>query len=481
MRARPPRPAPPAGSAPSVSEALAQAPAAAAPLPADEPGAPLSFSEELLWFAEHGRIPPVTFLECPNHLSLVLRLEGRLDREALRSAVEEIARRHSVLRSRFPERGGRPVRVIDDGFRLPFTMVDLGGVSEGERTAAMEGVLAEQVDAPFDLQAGPLLRARLVRMGPDVHLFALTVHHIVFDSASRGILARELSALYGTYAGADAPALPPPAARYDDYVLWQRRRLEDGALARLTNAWRARLGAVPRLRFPGGPATDEPQRGPIARRFTLAEEDVEALRRMSRGNAVTPAIGMLALFTLFLHRKARADDVVVGLPLSDRRRREFEELIGLFINVLVVRTQLGGPTFPELLKRVRTGLQEAVAQQDLPYWHWVRSRARETGQPAAAQYQAVFNFMGAAPGQGLELPGLRTESLPVGNRPPGLADLSLIVRDAGRVLHCELSFSNASFSAACAERWERDFHSLVRQVLHAPDLPIAEYAAGEEP
>ena len=438
----------------------------------------LSFSEELLWFSDRARAGSIVFLECPFNLSMALRLENRLDVPALRSSLQEIVRRHAVLRSRYPERDGRPLRIIEASTRIPFPEIDLRSLPAPGQAAAVDRLLASQVHRAFDVQSGPLLRAGLLVLADEVHIFAVTVHHIVFDGWSRHVLSRELGALYYAYSTGQPCQLPEPSASYPDYVLWQHARLQGDTAHRLMEAWTARLGSPTELRLP----SDQPPGHRTSGRagschFTVPAQQTDALRALSRTNGVTVANTMLALFTLLLHKIAGALDIVVGVPISDRRRREFEDLIGLFNNVLVVRADLSGnPDFLALLKRVRKGLQDAYGQQDLPYWYFVKSQAAATGKPLNAPFRVVFNFMSHAPQHSqVEFEGLKVEALAVGNQPPSLADLSLHGRDQGDILACRLLYKPELFSSRLAERFADQFMTLLALVLDLPAIAIAEY------
>lgn len=442
----------------------------------DEEGFPpgrLSYSEELLWLSGQNRIKMPVFIECPLHLSLVVRLRGRLDERALRKSLDEIVRRHSVLRCRFPEGEGGPVRVIEphSGVRLP--RHDLTSAAQAERSRRTERLLDEHVSAAFDLQQGPLLRALLLRVDSDAHILAVTVHHIVFDGRSRQVLARELSALYAHFKGDEQQALEDPPAQYPDYARWQRQRLDQAALARLTRAWKSRLAGADAAGL-GDQRLEASAQEVASCRFALSEQRTAALKDLSRHQAVTPAIGLFSLYCLFLHKIGGPRDLLVGLPLSDRRRREFEDLIGLFTNVMVVRADMSGdPDFLSLLKRLRTALQQAYGQQELPYWHFLSQR--QEGQAAESPYRFVFNYMNRAPAIALELPDLRAEILDVGNRPPGLADLSLFVQDAGETLSCRLWSKPGLFTSGQVKRLAEQFQELTSLVADLPAHRLSDY------
>ena len=436
----------------------------------------LSFSEELIWLTERRQMDPLAFIECPIHLSLALRMRNRLDVAALRRSFDVIVQRHAVLRSRFVDRGERPQRAIRSDQPALLPQVDLRALSPQRIEQEVDRLLGGHVRSPFDLEAGPLFRGIVVTLDSRTQVVAITIHHIVFDGWSRRLLARELSALYAAHAEGSPCPLPRLAAGYTDYVRWQRSRLENGARQRLLDAWTARLGDPSPLRLPsdqppGRPAADRPG----CWRFSLPAGRTEALRALSRNHAVTVANSMLALFTLLLHKLSGAEEAIVGVPISDRRRPEFEDMIGLFTNVLVVRTELGGAfDFPELLRRVRQGLRAAYGQQDLHYWQFVKARAEAKGEPPKALYQVVFNFMSQAPKNlGMQMPGLEVEELTLGSHSPSLADLSLHARDRGDVLDCRFDYKTEMFSSKRIAGFAQRFEELLAQVLDQPLKPLS--------
>lgn len=441
--------------------------------PSTPAGGLLSFSEQFLWRMVHDGAG-VAFVECPFNLSTVLRLGNRLDVSALRRSIDEIVRRHAVLRSRFRETAGEPVRSVAPAGPVPWSEIDVRHVPASEQSAAVRTVLLDEARTPFDLETGPLLRVTLVRVGDDAHVLAITVHHIVFDGESRRVLVRELASLYGGFAAGQAPALPPLAATYDDYVAWQRARLPRDAEQRLIDAWTARLSGGADLRLPYDRPADGCAAGaPDVCRFLLDGGDLAALRAVGRASGATLGIVMLAVFAAVLHSLAGTGDILVGMPLSDRRRVAFEKVIGLFTNVMIVRIDLtGDPPFPEVVKRVRRALADAYAQQDLPYGCFVRARAGAAGQPLPPPFRVTFNFMAGGSEPPVPFPGLVVENIALGQPLPGLADLSLQLWDKGATLSCALSFNAALFSAHQAARLAAHLQSCARALVAAPQRAI---------
>jgi hypothetical protein len=454
-----------------------------APRPAIAPAdGQLSFSEEFLWRMTRVGVDPVAFLECPLNLSSVVRLRNRLDVAALQRSLDDLVRRHAVLRSRFEEAARRAVRRIDPASHVPLTEIDLRHLSEADQPAAVRDLLSEHVNRVFDLQAGPLLRAALLRLGDEVHVLAITVHHIVFDGESRRVLVRDLAALYGAHASGQEPALTPLAANYDDYVAWQRARLPNDVRQRLTRAWMARLGGTGgELRLPyDRPRANRASGASGIFRFVIPEDEAASLRALSRSSGATLAMTMMGVFAVFLHGITGATDLVVGMPISDRRRVEFEDVIGLFTNVMILRVDLSGrPAFLELVKRVRRSLADAYAQQDLPYGCFVQARADATGKPPAAPFRVTFNFLSGVSEFRLQMPGLEIEDMAIGHPLPALADLSLQVWDKGSSVVCALSYNDALFAPSQVQRFAEQLRQWARTIVAMPQRAIGELVAAD--
>ncbi|MGH3659313.1 MAG: condensation domain-containing protein, partial [Micromonosporaceae bacterium] len=281
-------------------------------------------------------------------------------------ALAEVVRRHESLRTSFVTRGGVPVQVVEEGVVLPLVVVDVEGPESEVRARA---VVEEEARRRFDLRRGPLVRAVLVRLGAADHVLVVTVHHIVSDGWSAGVLVRELCVLYEAFSrGAPSP-LPELAVQYADFALWQRRRLTGPVLDRLLAYWRERLDGATVVDLP----TDRP-RPPVpsyrgaTHRLELDAVTTEALRRLCRQEGVTLFMVLVAAYAVVLARWSGQDDLVIGAPIANRNRVELEGLIGFFVNTLPLRLDLSGdPTFAELLTRVRHSTLGAYAHQDLPF------------------------------------------------------------------------------------------------------------------
>jgi hypothetical protein len=274
---------------------------------------------------------------------------------------------------------GSPVQVVAPfgGFALP--VEDLSGFGEADREAAVGRRAGEEAARPFDLAAGPLFRAALLRLDAEDHVLLLSMHHIVSDGWSMGVLFRELSALYEAYReGAESP-LPELEVQYADHAVWQREQVEGVVLERQLRYWRERLAGAPELlELP----TDHPR--PPVRTYRgatipveLPLELLERLRALGRSEGATLYMTLLGAFQVLLAKYGGSEDVVVGSPIAGRTRKEVEELIGFFVNTLVLRTDLSGdPTFRETLRRVREATLGAYEHQEVPFERWWPSCSR---------------------------------------------------------------------------------------------------------
>ncbi|MFJ2264726.1 amino acid adenylation domain-containing protein [Streptomyces sp. NPDC087844] len=353
----------------------------------DEP-LPLSFAQQRLWFLNQLEPDSLEY-----NVPLLVRFSGDLDVEALAAALSGVLARHEVLRTRLvADMDGVVHQVIDPPTPLPLSATDVSGYTDPV-TAAREQVEAE-VMTPFDLAAGPLIRATLIRVAPDEHVLTLAIHHVAFDEWSVRILRRELSALYEAFRSGEPDPLPSLPVQYADFAVWQREWLTGDVLDGHLSYWRRQLTDLPALEL----STDRPR--PAVRstegavtEFTVSAHTVEALRALCRKSGTTMSMTLLAALDVLLGWYADTDDVVVGTPVANRNRAETEDLIGFFVNTLVLRTDLSGdPSFKELLGRVREVALSAYAHQDLPFEHLVDDLVVERDRSRTALFQVFFNY-----------------------------------------------------------------------------------------
>ncbi|HEV2736504.1 MAG TPA: amino acid adenylation domain-containing protein, partial [Longimicrobiaceae bacterium] len=449
----------------------AGAPALPPVVPAGRAGPlPLSFAQERRWFLD--RLQPGS---ASYNVPQALRLGGVLDRAALERALGEIVRRHEALRTVFGEVEGSPVQVVRPfgGFVLP--VEDLSGLGEAEREAQVERRAADEGARPFDLDAGPLFRAALLRLGEQEHVLLLCMHHIVSDGWSMGVLFRELSALYTAYREGSESPLEELPVQYADYAVWQRRRLRGEALERQLGYWRDRLAGAPELlELP----TDRPR--PATRTFRgaterawLGMEVLEELRALSQREGATLYMVVLGAFQALLSRYAGSEDVVVGSPVAGRARGEVEGLIGFFVNTLVLRTDLGGdPGFHELVGRVRTAALGAYEHQEVPFERLVAELRPERSLSHSPLFQVSFSLDNAE-GTGVGLPGLEVGE--VGTQFDfSKFDLSLGLTATAQGLRAGLTYRTDLWEAATMQRLLGHLVRIMEQVAAGPERRLSE-------
>ena len=411
--------------------------------------APLSFSQQRLWFLEALEEMGGTY-----HIPLRLYLTGSLDVAALRRALDRIVARHEVLRTTFGQVDGKPVQRVSAPTPGGFPLAEHDVRSAPDPRAALDAMVRAEAAARFDLAAGPLIRGTLVRVASDEHALLVTVHHIVSDGWSMGVFGRELSTLYEAFRTGGADPLPALPTQYADYAAWQRRRVKGELLERQAGFWERTLAGAPELlELPAD--HPRPARQDFAGDSVPLALDAElsaALKALSRRNGTTLFMTLLAGWAIVLSRLSGQADVVVGTPTAGRDRREIEGLIGFFVHTLALRVDLSAaPTVAELLGQVRTRALEAQQHQDIPF-EQVVERVRPVRSLAYSPlFQVMFAWQNAL-GEGLTLPGLQTG--PVGKPAQDTAkfDLSLTLwEDDGRITG-SLEYATALFHRATVER-----------------------------
>jgi len=351
--------------------------------------APLSFAQQRLWFVEQLQPGSPAY-----NVPLPLRLAGPLRPAALAAALAEVVRRHEALRTTFEvsEGAAEPMQVVHPASGWDLPVVDLGALPAERRAAEAARLAAGDSRRPFDLRRFPLLRTTLLRLDAEEHLLLATMHHIVSDGWSMGILERELGALYGAFAAGLPSPLPELPVQYGDYAVWQRSWLAGQELERQLSFWRARLAEPPVLELP----TDHPRpaiwshRGALAGAF-LPGELADRLEQVGRSCGATSFMTLFAGFLALLQRYTSQEDLVVGTPLAGRGRPEVQDLIGFFVNTLAVRVPLDGdPSFAALLGRVRATVLEAYEHQDVPFEKLVAELVPSPDLSRNPLFQVVF-------------------------------------------------------------------------------------------
>ncbi|HVB37536.1 MAG TPA: condensation domain-containing protein, partial [Vicinamibacterales bacterium] len=326
--------------------------------------APLSFAQERLWFLD--RLEP----DNPAYnLALAFRIDGPIDVDWARRALDALLARHETLRTAIREIDGTPVQVIAPAAVPALEFLDLSATPDDRREVELQQAATARFEQPFDLAAGPLLRTTLVRLAPAQHVLLFAMHHIVSDGWSMERLAREFFVCSTAFAQGHEPVLSPLPIQYADYAVWQRGWFQGAERQRQLDYWQARLAGVPPLDLPA----DFP-RPPVqsfrgrTRAFELDAGLMARLKTFARTHDATLFMALLTGFAILLARYAGQDDVAIGTPIAGRTRRETEEVIGLFANTLVMRCRLDGcRTALDVLARVRDVVVGAHEHQDLPF------------------------------------------------------------------------------------------------------------------
>ncbi len=433
-------------------------PLSAAITPVDRDGElPLSFAQQRLWFLDDFA-PGST-----DHVTVFgVRLRGQLRPDALARALTTLIARHESLRTTFPSVDGRPRQVVGEPWQLALPVTEVSGEDDLRR------LLAEDLARPFDLARGPLLRARLVRVAPDDHALVLSLHHIITDGWSMGVLIGELATLHGDER-AELPALP---IQYADFAAWQRERLTGDFLAEQLGFWRRELDGLRPLDLP----TDRPR--PATRtangaehEFTLGAEALAGLRRLSRDRDTTLFTALVAACQLVLRRWSGQDDVAVGTVTSGRDHPEVQDLVGLFVNTVVLRSRVDGRRgFGELLGTVRRTVLDAFAHQEVPFERIVDELSPDRDPSRTPLFEVLVTLQNA--GNGLPaLAGLTASELALPMTTAGF-DLSVEFEERPDGLRGLLNYNTDLFDAATMGRFAEHLTVLLTAVVAAPDRPV---------
>jgi amino acid adenylation domain-containing protein/non-ribosomal peptide synthase protein (TIGR01720 family) len=447
-------------------------PAAPPLLPQPREGAlPLSFAQQRLWLLD--QLAPGRSIY---NLPLALRVQGALAVAVLARSLAEIVRRHEALRTVFAEAEVMPVQVIQPA--SPFDLgvvVDLSDLPESQREMAALALAAEEAGRPFDLARGPLVRCALLRLAAEEHVAVLTLHHVVSDGWSMGILVREVSALYAAFAAGRPSPLPGLPVQYADFALWQRSWLRGEVLAGEIAWWREQLaGLPPLLELPADrlrPAVQS-YRG-ATRPMRLPAELVRPAEAVGRREGATLFMVLLAVFQTLLARYSGQPELAVGSPVAGRNRVETEGLIGFFVNTLVLRGDLAGtPTFRELLGRVRETALAAYLHQDVPFEKLVDELAPERSLAHAPLFQVMLVLQNA-PVDSLEIAGLRLRPVSV-EATTAKFDLTLNFAEHDGGLLGTVEYATDLYDAATVDRLIAGFERLLGGMAAAPELPVGE-------
>ncbi|MEH2430768.1 MAG: amino acid adenylation domain-containing protein [Nostoc sp.] len=369
---------------------------------------PLSFAQQRLWFLDQ-LIPNNPFYNIP----LALHLTGSLKLAALEQTFNEIVQRHEALRTTIIVQKGQPVQVINPTLTIPLPIIDLRQLPQAEREIQARRLTTQEAQRPFNLSTDSLLQVKLLWLDETQYILLLTMHHIVSDGWSIGVLIQEIATLYTAFASNQPSPLPKLRIQYADFAYWQRQWLQGEVLKKQLSYWQKQLDGISMLNLP----TDRPRlavqtyqgaRQPLQ----LSKSLSKALLALGQQEGVTLFITLLAAFQVLLSRYTQQEDITIGSPIANRNRSEIEGLIGFFVNSLVLRTDLSGnPTFRELLSRVKEVALGAYSHQDLPFEKLVEELHPERNLNQNPLFQVVFALQNA-PMTALDLPSLTLSPLP---------------------------------------------------------------------
>src|SRR5215217_5342321 len=431
--------------------------------------APVSFPQQRLWVVDQ--------LEGGRSSAYTVQFTGVLDIPLLERCVNGVVRRHDSLRTVFAAReDGMPVQVVLPELRLHIPIEDLSHLTKEAQDAEVERRTREESQRLFELARGPLLRGKVLRLGPDDHVALVTMHHLVTDRWSLGVFVRELMALYAAEVTGQPAELSELGIQYPDFAEWQRGRMKGERLRAELDFWKQHLRTLPApLELP----TDRPRppeqtyRG--SRQFvTLPVALTRALKELSHQEGATLFMTLLATFQTLLHRHSGQTDITVGSPIAGRNVPELESLIGFFVNTLVLRNHLDGdPTFRELLRRAKAVCMAAYAHQQLPFEKLVEELNPPRDPSRHPIFQVMFGFQNT-PRQDLSMPGLKSTYLLVD---PGSAKFDLLLElreDRPDEIFGWLEYNTDLFDAATIQRMRGHFYTLLGAVAENPDTRLSE-------
>jgi len=432
---------------------------------------PVSFSQRRLWFIDQLEPGEPTF-----NMPYMSWLDGPLDADALQRAMDALAERHAVLRTKFTALDGVPEQVVADTGAVPIERIDLPeSLEEGDRVRQAEAIAAERGRQPFDLATGPLIRVALIVVGPDRHLLSLVTHHSISDGVSMEILMGDLSAVYQAETTGVPAVLAPMLMTYGDYAVWQQDLMRGEELDRQLDYWREQLRGAPQvLTLP----TDRPRPARQSARGAMAIVTVDAqitqrLAEVAQGENATMFMLFLAGFTATLSRYARQADLMIGTQVAGRTHAELDPMLGMFINTAVLRLSLADdPTFTRLLGRVRDTTLDAIAHQQLPFEKLVEELVTDRDLAHAPLVQVQFLYGSLTPPV-LDLPGITSRLVALLTDTAKL-DLTMFVDSHGEETNLVLEYSTDLFDAAWANRFLRCMAHLLEHAANAPDTAVGD-------
>ena len=430
---------------------------------------PVTLMQEHLWALDQ-LLPGAPF----SNMTSATRLTGALNVAALEQSFNEIIKRHEVFRTTFTTVDGRPVQVITPSLHLSLAVEDLRALPQSEREAGARKLIQEAALYPFDLAHGPLLQVRLLRLREQEHMLLLTVHHIISDGWSMGVLARELGVLYDTFSHGRPSPLPDLIMQYADFAYWQHQWLHSEAGEAQLTYWTQQLKSpLTVMEFP----TDRPRTGEMSlitsrQTFQFSKALTVSLTRLARQEGTTLFMTLMAAFHVLLYTYTEQEDLRVGTLLANRQGQETEELMGLFANLVVLRTNLSGnPTLREVLRRIRTTTLDAYAHQEIPFEHVVRALAHSRPLNRLSLFQVMFVMQNAS--QPLQLPPLKIDLIETQPLEATPCELVLSVRESPQGLNGVCIYKTALFDTDTITKILGAFQQILTDLIDQLEKPLS--------
>ena len=431
--------------------------------------APLSFAQQRLWFLY--QLDPGS---AAYHVPVYYRLKGTLNVDALKRSVNEIVRRHEVLRTVFDERNNTPVQIVLSSLHIDLPTFDLTTHSRSEADLEVKRLIESETAQPFSLRDGPLLRVLLIRLPEDEHGLLLIMHHIVTDGWSIDVFISELTSLYEAFCAGKPSPLAELPLQYGDFAAWQRESITGEKLAQQLAYWKRQLGGdLPVLELPA----DHPRPLQVTHAgadefFDVTQNLTEKLNELSRSEGSTLFMALFAAFLTLLHRYTGQADILLGTGIAGRNHAQIEPLIGFFINNVVLRTDLSGnPTFRELLRRAREVALGAYEHQDVPFEKLVEELQPERDQSRQPFFQVMFNVQSAQVGEP-EAAGLKMTPEDIGNQIRFDLEFHLWIVPEG--LAGPLIYNTDLFERATIVRMLGHFQMLLEGIAANPDARLSD-------
>jgi amino acid adenylation domain-containing protein len=429
---------------------------------------PLSFAQQRLWFIEQLQSDNPAY-----NITSAVRVQGNLNITALESCFQAIISRHESLRTGFSTVEGLPIQVISENLQFSLPVIDLQTLSKSEQETQIQQFINQETQQTFDLTQVPLLRVIILQLSSTEYVVIFTMHHIISDAWSTAVIIREIVALYPTFAEGKSLTLPELPIQYADFAIWQRQWLQGQVLENHLAYWKQKLGAaLPVLKLPYKQnQTATPSNKAGIQPFSLSPELSQAINKISRQENVTLFMTMVAALKTLLYRCTGQDDIVIGTDVANRNRGETESLIGFFVNLLVLRTDISGyPTFRELLQRVRKVTLEAYNHQDLPFDKLVEELQPERQLSNTPLFQVLF-VMDNVPTQNLQLPGLTLSPIKVESRTAKF-DIALFMSETETGITGSWLYKQDLFVTEKITGLFDNFHVLLNALVNQPDARI---------